>query len=132
MFRSTLTAKTVYVVPYRSNFTLNLHAYVCVSSHTTNPSTSLSFSLVSFPLSCWISVTHNPDTTVDIKATFAPQETQPRHLFVCTSGYAVSLLNHSGSLCFNTGWLFHHRPELSTLIHFLICLITMRNLIESF
>lgn len=56
-------------------------------------------------------MTHSPETMVDIKATFAPQETGPRHLFVCTSGYAVSLLDHSVSLCFNTGWILHHRAR---------------------
>lgn len=47
-------------------------------------------------------------------------ETWPRHLFVCTSGNAVSLLDHLAWLCFNSGWTLHHRPGLSTLIHFLI------------
>lgn len=103
---------------------------VCICSEKTHSSVlTVQEPQSSFPLS---RITHNPNTTVDFKATFGPQETRPRHLFVCTSGYAVSLLDHSARLCFNTGWTLNHTLDLSTLIHFLICLIAMRDLIEHF
>lgn len=121
MFRSCDISKTEVVQCGRALVSNPVCVCVCVGVNRS----CLACSLVS--LSCWISVAYGPDSLVDIKATFAPRETGSGHLFVCASGYTVCLLGHSGLLCFNTGWMLHSGPDLSTLIHFLICLVTMRN-----